>query len=108
MMKLKLTNESFDAQVLNSDMPILLEVGGDWSEPSQRLDPIVEELAAEYEGKVKVARLEVDENEEIVERLHLDAIPTLLFYKNGKAREMMIGVRPKADLKNALESLLLS
>jgi thioredoxin 1 len=108
MLKLKLTNESFDAQVLNSDMPVLLDLGGAWSEPSKRLDPIIEELAAEYEGKVKVARLEVSENEEIVERLRLDAVPTLLFYKNGRAREMMIGVKPKTDLRDAVESLLLS
>jgi thioredoxin 1 len=108
MLKLKLTNESFDVQVVNSDLPVLLDLGGAWSEPSKRLDPIIEELAVEYQGKVKVARLEVGENEEIVERLRLDAIPTLLFYKNGKAREMMIGVRPKTDLQNAVESLLLS
>lgn len=108
MLKLKLTNESFEAQVLNSDMPVLLDLGGAWSEASKRLDPIIEELSVEYEGKVKVARLEMGENEEVVERLRLDAIPTLLFYKNGKAREMMIGVRPKTDLRNAVESLLRS
>jgi thioredoxin 1 len=108
MMKLKLTPEEFDTQVLNADMPVLLELGESWSEPTRRLDPIIEELADEYKAKVKVARLEVRENEDIVERLRIDALPTLLFYKGGKAREMMIGARPKAELKDALEALIIS
>ncbi len=100
---LELTDATFD-ETLKSDMPVLVDFWAEWCGPCKMIGPVVEELAADYEGKAVVAKLNVDENPQITARFGVRSIPTLLVFKNGQIVDKQVGAVPKSVLASKLEA----
>ena len=98
-----LTDATFDTEVLQSDKAVLIDFWAAWCGPCRRVAPVIDALATEYEGKAKVAKLNVDENPEISRRFNIRSIPTLMVFKDGELKETAIGVRPKPQLEQLLD-----
>lgn len=105
-MALKFTDSTFEAEVLNSDIPVLVDFYADWCGPCKMVAPIVEQLAAEYEGKVKVGKMDVDSDGLAAQKYGIMSIPTLLVIKNGEVVDKVVGAQPKAALKAKLDAVL--
>ncbi len=103
MAEIVLTNENFDAEVLNSDIPVLVDFWASWCGPCRKIAPVVAEIAEEYDGKVKVGKVNVDEQERLAIRFGISSIPTLLVFKGGQIVNKAVGVRPKSDLEAMLK-----
>ena len=97
------TDATFAEEVERSSLPVLLDLWAPWCGPCRIVAPVVEELAGEFSGRVRVAKLNVDENPRTAARFHVQSIPTLLLLKGGKEMERMIGVQPKAAIVQRLE-----
>lgn len=91
----ELTDETFDTEVLQSDQPVLVDFGAEWCHPCKQLDPIVEELADDWEGQVKVVKLDIDANVETTMRFGVMGVPTLILFVNGEPTERLSGFTPK-------------
>ena len=100
------TDQDFDQEVLHSDTPVLVDFWADWCAPCKMIAPIVDELADEYDGRVKFAKLDVDANPGMAIKYGVRSIPMLLVFKGGKPVEQVIGAVPKTMLKKKLESAL--
>lgn len=105
-MEMKFTSENFDTEVLNSDKPVLVDFFATWCGPCKMMAPVVESLAKEYDGKVKVGKLDVDENEDIAARYGVMTIPTIILFKNGQILNKTVGVQSKNILVRELDAAL--
>jgi thioredoxin 1 len=103
---LHVTDETFQTEVLESDLPVLLDFWAPWCGPCHMLGPIVEELAAEYDGQVVIAKLNTDENGDTPGKYGIMGIPTLIIFKNGEEVERLVGVRPKPAIVARLNAVL--
>jgi thioredoxin 1 len=99
----EVTDANFDADVLKSDTPVLVDFWATWCGPCRAIAPIVEELAKEYHGKVKVGKMDVDANSSTPMRYKVTGIPTLLVFKGGQVVEQIVGYRPKDAIAQALD-----
>ncbi len=100
------TDATFEAEVLKSDKPTLIDFWASWCAPCKAIAPIVDELAAEYEGKVKVTKMNVDENPMTPSKFGVRGIPTLILFKGGQVVEQKVGAVPKAQLADMLKKAL--
>jgi thioredoxin 1 len=100
------TDQTFEQEVLNSSIPVLVDFWAPWCGPCRAIAPIVEELAEELEGKVKVCKCNVDENPITPGKFGIRAIPTLIIFKNGEAVESIVGAVAKSTILNALNKVL--
>ena len=98
------TDENFDAEVLQSDQPVLVDVWAEWCGPCRLLGPTIEELAGQYDGSVKVGKLDVDENPQTAAAYQVSSIPTVLLFQNGEVLERFVGVQPKQRYEEALQA----
>lgn len=103
---LHVTEQSFDQEVLKAGTPVLVDFWAEWCGPCRMIAPIVEEFARDYEGKLKVTKLDVDDNTTIAMRYNIMSIPTLGIFKGGELVERIIGYMPKAELKRRVEAAL--
>lgn len=103
-MEYKFTDENFEQEVLNSDIPVLVDFYADWCGPCKMLAPVIEELAKEYEGKVKIGKLNVDEEQNSSKKYKVMSIPTLIFFKDGEEVDKLVGMLSKDQLVEKLES----
>lgn len=101
-----LTASEFEAEVINSNVPVVIDFWAEWCNPCRLIAPHVEALAQEYADKAKVFKVNVDEEREIAEKYNILQIPTLLFFKNGKVVDQWIGTTTKDTLARKLEALL--
>ena len=98
------TDSNFDAEVLKSDKPVLVDLWAEWCGPCRMLTPIIEELYTEYDGKAVIGKLNVDENPEVSAKYGVRSIPTLLIFKNGELVDKQVGVVPKSALAKKLDA----
>lgn len=106
MAEVTVTDKNFKEEVLESDIPVLVDFWAVWCAPCRMQDPILKELAEKYDGKVKVAKLNVDENPATSAKYGVMSIPTLLFFKKGQTGKQMIGVQSKDTLTTEFEQVL--
>jgi len=106
MKTVEITDENFESEVINSDKPVLIDFWAVWCGPCKAIAPIVEELSVEYEGKLKVGKLNVDDNQQTSIKFGVRSIPTLLIFKNGKLADTIIGAVPKSNIVNKLKAVL--
>ena len=102
----ELTDAKFDTEVLKSKEPVLIDLWAPWCGPCRMLGPVVEKLSEEYKGKVKVFKLNTDDNPNTPSTYRVQAIPTLLYFKGGELVEQTVGVQPEKEIRQRLENLL--
>ena len=98
-----LTQENFAAEVLQSTSPVLVDFWAEWCGPCKMIAPVLDELATEYDGKVKIGKVNIDEHQGIAAEYGVRAIPTLLLFSKGQVTEQMVGLRSKRDLKTSFD-----
>ncbi len=103
---LEFSDQNFEQEVLTSDKPVLVDFWAEWCAPCRMIAPAVEAIAAEYAGRAKVGKLNVDENQSITSRYNIRSIPTLLVFKDGQIKEQMVGTTSKANLAKLLDKNL--
>ncbi|MGE5042172.1 MAG: thioredoxin [Candidatus Levyibacteriota bacterium] len=108
MSVVKLSDDTFEQDVLKSDVPFVVDFWAEWCTPCHMLTPIIEELEKEYEGKVKVGKMNVDENVKTPSSFGIMSIPTVIIFQKGKPVATTVGVQPKDVFKKALDEALSS
>lgn len=103
MSTVKITTANFEQEVLKSQIPVLLDFWADWCGPCRMAAPIIDEIAAETDGKVKVGKVNVDTDIELAQRYRIASIPTFLVFKNGELTEKAVGLQSKEDLMDLLK-----
>ncbi len=102
---LHVTDADFDQQILKSEVPVLVDFWAAWCGPCRTVGPVVEELAGEYKDKVKVAKLNVDDNKQTPSKYGVKGIPTLMLFKNGKVIDQIVGAVQKNKIKDMLDKV---
>ena len=103
---LHVTEQSFDQEVLKAETPVLVDFWAEWCGPCRLIAPIVEDFAREYEGKLKVAKVDVDDNQNLAMKFSIMSIPTLGVFKGGQLVERIVGYMPKVELKRRVDAAL--
>ncbi|HON08897.1 MAG TPA: thioredoxin [Verrucomicrobiota bacterium] len=103
---INLTSDNFETEVIKSNIPVVVDFWADWCGPCKMLAPVLDELANEYVGKVKICKLNVDDCPEIANNYGISSIPTILFFKEGNVVGQSVGVKPKTVLKASLDKLI--
>ncbi|MGH1539215.1 MAG: thioredoxin TrxA [Arenicella sp.] len=103
---LKITDSSFEADVINSDTPVLVDYWAEWCGPCKMIGPILEELAEQYGDKVKIAKLNIDENQATPPKYGIRGIPTLMLFKNGEVAGTKVGALSKSQLASFIDENL--
>ena len=103
---IEVTDDVFNEEVLQADLPVLVDFWATWCAPCKIVSPIVEELAEEYDGRVKFVKVNTDENIKTAATYGIRSIPTLLVFKGGQQVDQIIGFQPKGDLQQSLEKAL--
>jgi len=99
-------DQNFEKEVLNSSVPVLVDFAAEWCGPCKRLAPVIDELAGDFNGKALIARLDVDESQESASKFSIMSVPTLIFFKEGKPVDQVVGLVPKQSLADKLNALL--
>ncbi len=100
---MEITSENFEKEVLNSDVPVLVDFWASWCNPCKMMGPVVEEVAKELEGKIKVFKLNVDDERDLAIKYNIMSIPAFLLFKNGKVEKQTIGMQSKEELMRFLK-----
>lgn len=103
---LQVTDASFNQDVLESEIPVLVDFWAPWCGPCRMVAPVVDEIAQQYEGQVKVVKLNTDENPKVAGKYGIRSIPTLMIFKGGQRVDMVVGAVPKTTLSNTLKKYL--
>lgn len=103
---LTVTDASFEQEVLKSNTPVMVDFWAEWCGPCKMIAPILDEIAQEFDGRIKVAKLDVDSNNKTAGRYNIMSIPSLLFFKDGQLVDQIVGAMPKSQLTTRLEKVL--
>ncbi|MCX8108690.1 MAG: thioredoxin [Verrucomicrobiae bacterium] len=103
---IELTKTNFAAEALRCCVPVLVSFWAGWCKPCLMLRPILEDLAIEYEGQVKIATVNVDDHPELAKEYGISAVPTILLFKDGQVQDVIVGLKSKGDLESSLERVL--
>ena len=103
---IELSDTNFDAEVMKSDVPVLVDFWAPWCGPCRAIAPAVEEISSSYQGRIKVGKLNVDENQQTTMKFGIRSIPTLIVFKGGKAVEQIIGAVPKGEIERVVGKAL--
>ena len=102
----QISDSSFDGDVLKADVPVLIDFWAPWCGPCRAIAPIVEELASEYEGKLKIVKMNVDDNPQTPAQYGVRGIPNLILFKGGEVKQQIVGAVPKAHLVKAIDDIV--
>ena len=100
------TDDNFQTEVKTNDAPVLVDFGAEWCGPCRALAPIVEELAGEYEGRLKVGTVDIDKAQGTAREFGIMSFPTIIFFKGGEVVDKITGLQPKADLRKRIDAVL--
>jgi len=103
MAEIILTSDNFETEVIGSEIPVLVDFWAPWCGPCKMLGPVISQIADEYEGKVKVGKVNVDEEEELAAKYGIQSIPTVLLFKGGEVVEQSLGFKPKAFFEGLIK-----
>ena len=102
----QVSDDAFDSEVLKSDLPVLIDFWAPWCGPCKAIAPVVEELAKEYDGRLKVMKMNVDDNPQTPSRYNVRGIPNLILFKGGQVKDQIVGAVPKAQLVKAITQVV--
>lgn len=100
------TSDNFQSEVLEATVPVMVDFSATWCGPCQQLAPAIEELASEYQGKVKIGKVDVDQNQDLASAYDVLSVPTVLFFKNGELVDSLVGLHPRHAYRSKIEALL--
>jgi thioredoxin 1 len=100
------TDDNFESEVKQSSTPVLVDFGAEWCGPCRALAPIVEQLAAEFDGRLKVGTVDIDKSRQVASAFGIMSVPTIIFFKGGQVVDKIVGLRGKAELKSKIEGLV--
>ncbi len=103
---LEVTDENFDAEIVNSDIPAVVDFWAEWCGPCRMVAPVVKELAEDYKGRIKVAKMDVDQNRQTPARFGIRNIPTLILFKGGEVAQTIVGAQSKSAIEEEVKKLL--
>ncbi len=103
---MEVTDATFEQEVINSDLPVIVDFWAVWCGPCKMIAPIMEDISQEYDGKIKVAKVDVDNNPNIAVKYGIRSIPTVMIFQDGKVKEQVIGAYPKAHFVDKVENIL--
>lgn len=103
---INVSDDTFESDVLSSELPVLVDFWAEWCGPCKMIAPVLKEIAAEFEGKLKVAKLNIDENEATAPKFGIRSIPTLILFRNGNAEATKIGAMSKSELTAFIQQAL--
>lgn len=106
MSELTVTKANFESEVANSEIPVLIDFWASWCGPCKMIAPIVSELAEAYEGRIRVGKVNVDDEQELAMTFQVSSIPTLIMFKDGRAVTGLVGARPKSMIESMINSVL--
>src|SRR5712671_5566752 len=102
---IELTDDNFEQEVLKSAQPVLVDFWAEWCMPCRMLAPTIDKLAKDYAGKVKVGKVDTDSNREVAMKYRIDAIPTVILFKDGQVAQKFVGLKQEKEFKEAIDSL---
>ena len=102
----EVTDATFQAEVINSQVPVLVDFWAPWCGPCRAIAPLLEELAGEYAGKAKIVKINVDDHQAVAQRYRVSSIPNLIVFKNGQVAQQIVGAVPKQRLSQAIDAAL--
>ncbi|MDP6097707.1 MAG: thioredoxin [Gammaproteobacteria bacterium] len=105
-MALEFTDGNFQAEVLDSEQPVLVDFWAEWCGPCKMLGPVIDELASDYDGKAKIGKMDIDNNREAAVTYGIQSIPSIIIYKNGEEVNRFVGISPKEDLAGAIDAAM--
>ena len=103
---LEVSDDNFESEIVNSEIPSMVDFWAEWCGPCKKVGPVVEELAAEYEGKIKIAKMDVDSNRQTPAKFGIRNIPTLILFKGGEVVNTIVGAQAKTSIEEELKKLL--
>ena len=103
---MQVNDENFDAEIMKSDLPAMVDFWAEWCGPCRMVGPVVEELSKAYEGKIKIVKMDVDKNRQTPATFGIRNIPTLMLFKGGEVAQTIIGAQPKSYIEGELKKLL--